>query len=113
MKAEDKIQKAAQAKETRKVTLIKGFYRHLVLFLIFIIFLLIDAVIVNRGGGSLFGPIDFIPTIFYWGPWAMSIIVHGIIAFDVVVLLRGKNWEDKKVEKLMEKDQEPETTLWE
>jgi len=113
MKTEDELQKAAHAKATRKVTLIKGFYRHLVLFLIFIIFLLINAVIVNRGGASFFGPIDFIPTIFYWGPWGLSIVIHGIIAFDVVALLAGKGWEKKKVEKMMEDEKEQETTLWE
>ena len=115
MKRTDDIENDAFAKAAKKLKLVKGFYRHLTLFLLFILFLVIDVLIQNTTDiGSLFGPIAFIPTIFYWGPWAMSIVIHGIIVFDVVSIFKGKDWEERNVKKIIKEDVEQHNPIrWE
>lgn len=96
------IEKSYRYREAQKrVKKIKGFYVHLLIYLLVNMALLI---INTRDEGLLEGMQDLenYSTIFFWG---LGLLAHGINVFGSNVFF-GKNWEEKKIEKIMEKQKE-------
>ena len=83
----------------KKVKMLKGFYTHLA------VYLLINAVIVGlniselKPGESYFQYHNFI-TAFFWG---IGLVAHGLSVF-MPYFVFGKNWEERKIKELMEKE---------
>ncbi|MCL6477465.1 MAG: 2TM domain-containing protein [Peptococcaceae bacterium] len=76
----------------KRVKEIKGFYTHLIVYLIVNAGLfLID--MLTSGGRWFFWPLI---------GWGIGIVMHGINVFGIGGWL-GKEWEDKKVKEIMEK----------
>ena len=45
-------------------------------------------------------------TFFVWGSWGIGITVHALVVFGSFSFLVGKNWEERKIKELIEKDGE-------
>lgn len=83
----------------KRVKKIKGFYTHLAAYICvngFIVFINIQSL---RGGESYFQFKNF-TTAFFWG---IGLIAHGLSVFGTDVVF-GKDWEERKIKELMEKD---------
>lgn len=83
----------------KKVKRIKGFYTHLFIYLLvngFIVFYNIDEL---NEGESYFQFHNF-TTAFFWG---IGLAIDGFTTF-VPYFIFGKDWEERKVRQLMEKD---------
>lgn len=80
----------------KKVENIKGFYGNLTAFIIVNIILLIINLLTSPN--SLW---------FYWPMmwWGLGVLFHGLKVFDVFPTL-GKDWEERKIKELMEKEKE-------
>tara|TARA_R110002073_G_scaffold139232_2_gene289278 strand:- start:55791 stop:56126 length:336 start_codon:yes stop_codon:yes gene_type:complete len=92
-------------KAKKKVERIKGFYRHLIVFLGFNIFLILFKMIgVIGDGASFLGAVFDMQALFTWVPWGIGLAIHGFVAFDGFALFLGKDWEERKIKKIIEKD---------
>ncbi|MGX7668325.1 2TM domain-containing protein [Flavobacterium pedocola] len=89
-----------QAAEKR-VKRIKGFYSHLLAYLIvniMIVFLNINDL---KPGESYFRFENFF-TAFFWG---IGLLAHGVSVFGHHLIF-GKSWEEKKIKEFMKKEQQ-------
>lgn len=87
--------KAAQ----KKVKEIKGFYVHLLIYLVINVAIFI---MVTRDSGFLegLGNISNYSTLFFWG---IGVVAHWASVFAPNFIF-GKKWEEKKIKKIMEQD---------
>lgn len=89
----------------KKVKDIKGFYTHLLVYL----FVNIAILIVSTREEGLWkglGDTDNYYTAFFWG---IGIVAHWASVFGPNIFF-GKDWEERKIKELMERDQ---TKKWE
>ena len=92
-------------KAKKKVEAIKGFYWHLAVYIFVNSFITIFKTIRNiSNGDSLNNALFDIGTLFVWAPWGIGVLIHGLVVFGVFSFLLGKNWEERKIKKLMEKE---------
>ena len=85
----------------RKVKRLKGFYTH------FIVYLFVNAFIVivnisNLSPGESYFKMENFATAFFWG---IGLLAHGVSVFGHIFFF-GKNWEERKIKELMEKDKD-------
>ena len=83
----------------KKVKKIKGFYTHLIVYLIVNGFIIVGNFNDLEPGESYFHFHNF-TTAFFWG---IGLAAHGFSVF-VPNFIFGKDWEDKKVKQFMDKD---------
>jgi uncharacterized integral membrane protein len=86
-------------KALQRVKKIKGFYTHLVVYLVINLMLVIVNVQNLDQGESYFQFKNF-QTAFFWG---IGLLAHGLSVFLPNMIL-GNNWEERKIKELMEKD---------
>jgi hypothetical protein len=81
----------------KRVKRIKGFYTHAAVYVVINIILLV----VNGQNSSegFFHWKNFATAIF----WGIGLVAHGFSVF-VPTMILGKDWEDKKIKELMEKE---------
>ena len=114
MKTKNRIEQDKYTSAKKKVKRIKGFYRHLAIYLAVNICITIAYV-----GSDMWNDLPFETAIwnlqifFVWIPWGIGLLIHGICALDVLSFFIGRGWEDKKIKKLMERDQRNSTMNWE
>ena len=85
----------------RKVKRLKGFYTHLIIYLVvntFIIFINIS----NLETGESYFKMENFFTAFFWG---IGLTAHGLSVFGGNIFF-GRNWEEKKIKELMEKEKD-------
>ena len=81
----------------KRVKRIKGFYTHLMVYVVINIGLLI----VNHNNATEnFWRWQTFSTVLFWG---IGLFGHGLSVFIPTMLL-GKDWEEKKIKELMEKE---------
>ena len=90
-------QKYIRAK--KKVKSIKGFYVHLMVYLLVNGFLLLSKV-VSDGGWEVFWEWQSYNTIIFWGI-GLGFHAFGVFGMDIIL---GKSWEDRKINEIMDKD---------
>lgn len=83
----------------KRVKKIKGFYTHLIVYVVINIMLVIVN-IQNLDKGESYFQFKNFTTAFFWG---IGIMAHGLSVFGPEIFL-GKNWEERKIKELMEKD---------
>lgn len=83
----------------KRVKKIKGFYTHLIVYVVINIMLVIVN-IQNLDKGESYFQFKNFTTAFFWG---IGIVAHGLSVFGPEIFL-GKNWEERKIKELMEKD---------
>ena len=93
-------------KAKKKVKAYKGFYVHLAVYLIVNSFITVNRVISNvyEDGEKYIDALFSIDTFFIWVPWGIGLLIHGLVVFEVFKFLLGKNWEERKIKELMEKE---------
>ena len=87
--------KYQQAK--KRVNEVKGFYIHLLIYLLVNIGLIITRHAIK---GEKFGSVDNYYTAFFWG---VGLLAHGLSVFLPNFIL-GKDWEARKIRQLMDKN---------
>ncbi|WP_338731055.1 2TM domain-containing protein [Mangrovimonas cancribranchiae] len=90
----------------RRVKKLKGFYSHLVVYIVINALLLIINVIYVNPGESFFQWSNF-STMFFWG---IGLLAHGLTVF-MPKFIMGKDWEERKIKQFME--QEKHHNRWE
>jgi len=83
----------------KKVKAIKGFYIHLLVYLGVNAFLILARIISGEGVGLLLDWSSY-GTMFFWGI-GLAFHAFGVFGMDFIL---GKNWEDRKIKELMDKD---------
>lgn len=105
MKTNDYNNDDKYLKAKKRVESIKGFYWHLAVYIIINGIITISKITRNiSNGDSLYDALFDIGTIFIWIPWGIGVLIHGLVVFEVFKFLLGKNWEERKIKELMEKD---------
>ena len=95
----DSIEELQYQQALVRVKKIKGFYTHLVLYVIVNLMIVILNIQDLDQGESYFQWRNF-TTLFFWG---IGLISHALSTF-IPNFIFGKNWEDKKIKEFMEKD---------
>jgi hypothetical protein len=86
-------------KVKKKVKEMKGFYKHFTVYLAVNIFLLIIKSLNLEPGESFFTWNTFATAIC----WGIGVFFHWYSVFGAEIIL-GKNWEERKIKEMMEKD---------
>lgn len=90
-------QKYIRAK--KKVKSIKGFYVHLMVYLIVNAFLILTQVM-GRNSINAFIYIETYATAIFWGI-GLAFHAFGVFGMDIIL---GKSWENRKIKEIMDKD---------
>jgi hypothetical protein len=83
----------------KRVKRIKGFYTHAIVYIVINIMVVIINVQDLKSGESYFQYQNFFTAIF----WGIGLLAHGLSVF-VPSMIMGKNWEERKIKELMEKE---------
>ncbi len=114
MKQQEHIIENQYDKAKKKVTLIKGFYRHLFIYLCVCLSITLFKFIGTMTEGSVvFNVFKHASLLFLWIPWGIGLLIQGMVAFDVISLMMGKGWEERKVQKILEQEKEQRSSHWE
>ena len=89
----------------KRVKKIKGFYTHLIVYLVINILIAIINIQDLKVGESYFRKENFF-TAFFWG---IGLLIHALSTFLPTWFL-GNNWEEKKIQEIMRKE---ENNKWE
>ena len=84
---------------TKTVKKIKGFYSHLLVYIVINIMIFIVNV-QSLDKGESYGSFKNFSTAIFWG---IGLAAHGLSVFGPNFVL-GQNWEEKKIKELMEKE---------
>ncbi|MDI5897323.1 2TM domain-containing protein [Flavobacterium yafengii] len=95
----DSIEKLQYQQALVRVKKIKGFYTHLVVYVVVNLMIMILNIQDLDKGESYFQWRNF-TTLFFWG---IGLISHALSTF-MPNFIFGKNWEDKKIKEFMEKE---------
>jgi hypothetical protein len=82
----------------KRVRKLKGFYVHLTVFIVVNIMILAVNMYYTNSSKSIFRLQNF-STIFFWG---IGLVAHGSSVF-ITQIGFGKEWEEKKIKKIMER----------
>ena len=83
----------------KKVKRIKGFYTHLLVYIVINIMIIIVNIQELDKGESYF-QLKIFSTLFFWG---IGLVAHGLSVFGPDIFL-GSNWEEQKIKELMDKE---------
>lgn len=83
----------------KRVKKIKGFYTHLMVYIVINIGLLI---VNNNNSTENFWRWQTFSTVFFWG---IGLLAHGLSVY-MPAMLMGKDWEERKIKELMEKEKQ-------
>lgn len=96
----------------KRVKDIKGFYTHLMIYLVVnLVLLFIQLVQFNFEFGDFYITVfGYLSTPFFWG---IGLLFHGLYVFQHKLKF-FKNWEERKIREYMDKDEEEykNTTKW-
>lgn len=83
----------------KRVKKLKGFYTHLTIYILVNLLIVFINIQDLKPGESYFRWENFI-TLFFWG---IGLLAHAMSVF-VPQFVLGKNWEERKIQELMEKN---------
>lgn len=83
----------------KRVKKLKGFYTHALVYIVINIIIVINNMQSQESGESFFQFKNFF-TAFFWG---IGLLAHAMGTFIPYFIL-GKDWEERKIKELMEKD---------
>ena len=82
----------------KRVKRIKGFYTHLMVYVVINIAIIFSKINFTNNGNWNFELRD-LSTAFFWG---IGLLAHALSVF-MPTMLMGKDWEERKIKELMEK----------
>ncbi|MFC0343593.1 2TM domain-containing protein [Epilithonimonas hispanica] len=83
----------------KRVKKLKGFYSHLTIYILVNLFIVFINIQDLKPGESYFQYKNFITLIF----WGIGLVAHGMSVF-VPQFVLGRNWEERKIKELMNKN---------
>ena len=95
----DNLEEQKYIRAKKKVKSIKGFYVHLTVYLIVNAFIILSRTM-SSGDWEIFWEWQSYSTALFWG---IGLAFHAFGVFGMDILL-GKNWEERKIKELMDKD---------
>ncbi|WP_339660221.1 2TM domain-containing protein [uncultured Polaribacter sp.] len=101
----DFTQEQSYLRAKKRVKAIKGFYVHLVVFVLVNIF--ISGIIIfglMQSGYSFYDAITNFGVISTWLFWGIGLVFHWLGVFGFQSLGLGKDWEERKIKEMMEKE---------
>lgn len=94
-----------KTKAKKRVEALKGFYTHLIIYLVINTTLFVVKIIGNYYAGDYFmGPIWHFSTFATWFFWGIGLSFHAIKVFKGNPFF-SKDWEDRQIQKYMDEDQ--------
>jgi len=84
---------------TKRVKKLKGFYTHLLIYIVINLIIVFQNIQNLEPSESYFQAHNFIT----FGLWGIVIIIHALTTFLPNFIL-GSNWEERKIKEIMEKD---------
>lgn len=84
----------------KRVKRIKSFYVHLLIYILVNIFIIASNFIRNSNDEPLFWSWQTFSTALFWG---IGLVAHGLSVFGKNLFF-SSNWEEKKIQKLIDKD---------
>lgn len=102
---ENSKKEQAYLKAKTKVDRIRGFYIHLIVYVVVNIGLSVFKIIRNIGNGETFTEaiLDGMPYLI-WMLWGIGLALHAFSVFGLPLIL-GENWEEDRIKKYMNEDQ--------
>lgn len=94
------ISQERRDKAVKQVKKIKGFYSHLLVFIVINLMIVVINVQNLEPGESYFQYRNFITL----GSWGIGLAAHGLSVFLPGFIL-GKDWEERKIKELMKDDE--------
>ena len=85
----------------KRVKKIKGFYTHAMVYVVINILFIVANIQNLEPGESYFQFKNFF-TDFFWG---IGLLAHAMATFVPYYFILGKDWEERKIKELMEKEQ--------
>ena len=85
----------------KRVKKIKGFYTHAMVYVVINILFIVANIQNLEAGESYFQFKNFF-TAFFWG---IGLLAHAMATFVPYYFILGKDWEERKIKELMEKEQ--------
>lgn len=82
----------------KRVRKIKGFYTHLIVYIVINIMIIVLNTQNLKPGESYFQWNNFATALF----WGIGLAAHGLSVFIPAIVL-GRDWEERKIKELMEK----------
>jgi|SRR5690606_654174 len=92
----------------KRVVKIKGFYTHLVVFLVVNLLVVFLNIYNLKPGESYFKIENFFTAIF----WGIGILIHALGVFGLELIF-GSKWEERKIREIMEKEKQDLPKNWE
>jgi len=83
----------------KRVKRIKGFYTHLIVYVLVNLFLIFNQYFESKNS-DIFSQLHTYSTAFFWG---IGLVAHGLSVFGSEIFF-GYNWEERKIKEYMEKD---------
>jgi hypothetical protein len=96
MQNQDEIKYLEAAKRVKKI---KGFYTHAMVYVVINMAIIFSQMEFSGNGYWSFELRHFSTALF----WGIGLAAHGMSVF-VPKMILGKNWEDKKIKELMDKE---------
>lgn len=96
----NKIDQQRLDRAKQRVKKIKGFYIHLLIYIVINLLFVYINIQNLESGESYFQAHNFI-TLSFWG---IAIVAHGLTVFLPNFIL-GSNWEERKIKEIMEKEE--------
>lgn len=93
------IEQEKYERAEKRVKRIKGFYSHLLVYIVINIMIVIINVQNLDAGESYFQWRNFTT----FGFWGIGLLAHALTVFMPDIIL-GKNWEERKIKEYMEKE---------
>ncbi len=95
-------EKRMRAKQ--RIEELKGFYIHLVVYVLVNLFITVSKLVANFNNGENFGEAfwDF-GTFAVWIFWGIGLMFHAIKVFSLNPFF-GRDWEERQIQKYMEED---------
>ncbi|SHI81552.1 2TM domain-containing protein [Arenibacter nanhaiticus] len=89
----------------KRIEELKGFYIHLIVYILVNSFVSGNKIIRNLNNGETFGEAlwDF-GTFALWGFWGIGIFFHGVKTFHLNPFF-SKDWEERQIKKYMDEEQ--------
>lgn len=95
--------KYRQAK--KRVKELKGFYWHFAIYILVNLFITVNKVLSNYyNGETLSEAFSDFNTFSVWIFWGIGIVFHAMNIFGYPLIL-GKDWEERKIKKIMEEEE--------
>jgi cell division protein FtsW (lipid II flippase) len=104
MEIREKSDRSKLVRARRRVAELKGFYTHLMVYIVINTLLVVVKLVGTAYYGETFmGPFWHFSTFGVWLFWGIGLAFHAVKVFSLNPIF-GKEWEEKQIQKFIEKE---------